>query len=182
MRAFIAIDLPVEIKTKFHEKEILFKKYDLAAKWVDARNTHLTLKFLGETGEDKLSAIKKIMASVARQFSPFIVNLTNFGFFPDEKNPRVFFVAIDNHELLKSIVQKLEKELTEMGFPVENKFHPHITLARVKNLKNILCLKETVKKITLSENFEIKKITLFESALTKTGPVYKAIFNASLTK
>jgi 2'-5' RNA ligase len=178
MRLFIAIDFPKNIKEKLAAKVTILKKCDLAAKWVNIDNLHLTLKFLGDVKEDNLDKIKNIITKAAKQFKPLEVNLVNFGFFPNEKRPRVFFMATDHEEILKSISRILEEDLEKLGFRKEDRFKSHITLARLKGPKNIDCLKRAIKNISLDERFLINEIALFKSTLTRTGPVYEKIFTA----
>ena len=181
MRTFIAIDLPKEIKEKIAELEKDFTKCDLAFKWVKPENIHLTLKFLGNIDEEQIIKIKQAIAMVSGKFASFEVSFDSFGFFPNERKPRVFFISTTPEELLKNIAVKLEEELEALGFEKENRFKSHITLARIKNPKNIACLKEKIKNIRLDKKFPINEITLYKSTLTKEGPVYKEIFKSNLT-
>lgn len=180
MRLFIAIDLPSNLKEKLEQTINAFKKCNLDAKWVDAKNIHMTLKFLGEVNEEKLDEIKKIMREAAAQYKSLEANLTDFGFFPDENYVRVFFVATDKEEILKNVADNLEKKLEKIGFPKEGRFKTHITLARVRTKKNIDRLKKEIKCVELKEKFSVSEITLFKSTLTASGPIYEAIFKASL--
>ena len=84
-------------------------------------------------------------------------------------------------EILKDVYRKLEAALKALGFAPEDKFKSHLTLARLKGRKNLNQLKEGLKKISLSESFSVKAITLFKSTLTAEGPVYSEIFKAALT-
>jgi 2'-5' RNA ligase len=127
MRLFIAIDIPSEIKQLFERVEQRLKKCDLAAKWVEPKNVHLTLKFLGEVEEQKIPLIKNAMENTAHQFKSFRVSLENFGFFPAERNPRVFFAGTDKEDILRNIYQKIEEELFTIGFGKENRFAAHLT-------------------------------------------------------
>ena len=65
MRIFIAIELPEDIKSKiFHASETLTNKNFFRGKFVEKKDLHLTLKFLGEIDEEKIekiiSRLKKI--------------------------------------------------------------------------------------------------------------------------
>jgi len=180
MRAFIAIDIPVSVKEKIEGIETTLKKCDLNAKWVNPQNIHLTLKFLGNIEEKQLDEIKKAVSETASSFSPLETNLKEFGFFPNEKRPRVFFISTDKEEILKKIAYELEERLEKIGFTKENRFKAHITLSRFKDTKNIDCLKKEVKNIKLQGNLAVKEITLYKSTLTSRGPVYEVIFSAGL--
>jgi 2'-5' RNA ligase len=181
MRAFVAIDLPSFLKEKIKEATEKLKKCDLNAKWVESKNLHITLKFLGEVKEDVLEKVKESIETVAKKFASFEVSLNEFGFFPTPNNPRVFFISTDKEEKLKEIAQDLERKLSLLGFKKENRFKSHITLARFKSKKNIDSLKRELKKVNLKESFLIKEITLFKSTLTSLGPIYEEIFKSNFT-
>jgi len=181
MRAFIAIDLPERIQSKVAELENDLKKCDLAFRWVKPENLHLTLKFLGDISQEQVSKIKEAIAKVSGKFAAFETSFNGFGFFPNERKPRVFFISIDKQKLLKSIAGELEEELETLGFEKENRFKSHITLARIKDLKNIESFKAKIKNTCLNEEFPIESITLHKSILTKEGPIYGKIFKSNLT-
>lgn len=181
MRAFIAINLPERIKSKIVGFENDLKKCDLAFRWVKPENLHLTLKFLGDISQEQVNKIKEAIAKVSGKFTAFKASVNGFGFFPNARRPRVFFISIDKEELFKSIATELEEELETLGFKKEGKFKSHITLARIKNLRNIECLKTKIKNTQLDEKFSINTITFHESILTKEGPIYGKIFKSNLT-
>ena len=181
MRTFIAIELPEDIKIKLQNLTETFKKCGLDAKWVETKNIHMTLKFLGEVDEEQLEEIKKSITTITNQFKSFTVSLTNFGFFPNEKYPRVFFVATDKEEMLKNIAIRLEDGLEKIGFAKEGRFRSHLTLCRFKGTKNIDALKKEAETIAPQGQFPIEGISLFKSTLTSRGPIYEEIFKASLT-
>ena len=181
MRTFIAIDLPEKIKNKIAELENDFKKCNLTFKWVKPENLHLTLKFLGDISQEQVSKVKEAITKISGKFAAFKANFNGFGFFPNARKPRVFFISIDKEELFKSIASELEKELETLGFDKKNRFKSHITLARIKDLKNIESLTEKIKNTQLDEEFPADTIILYKSTLTKEGPIYGKIFKSNLT-
>jgi len=180
MRLFIGIDLDNRIKEELFKIIENLKKLKLDAKWVKKENLHLSLKFLGETSEDKLEKIKEIISKTSQNFSSLEISTQNFGFFPNENYPRVFFVNTDKEEELKKIVSFLEDKLEEIGFEKENRFKSHITLARFRSLKNIDVLKKELKNISISLRFNFTEICLFKSTLTFDSPIYEVIFKKEL--
>jgi len=180
MRTFIAIELPPPTKEKIAQVQQVFKECDLAIKWVKPENIHLTLKFLGNIKEDQLPEIKNVITEVAKKNKSLKAQFTDFGFFPNERKPRVFFIATSYQDLLKSIAQELEERLKDIGFKAEHRFKSHLTLARIKSLENIDCLKRKCKEVELTEEFAINEIILFKSTLTRSGPIYEKIFTSPL--
>lgn len=180
MRLFIAIDIPEDLKEKLSRVVTRLKKCDLDAKWVNASNIHMTLKFLGETREEDLDKIKSIISVTFNLFTKLELNTGSFGFFPSENSPRVFFISTDNEEILKNISLQLEDKLESLGFPKEGRFKSHLTIARFRSKKNIDCLKEEIKNISIEAKFAVSEIILFKSLLKPTGPVYEKLFCAPL--
>lgn len=180
LRLFIAISLPREIKQEIAKIEDTLKRCNTAAAWVNPENVHLTLKFLGNVSQALVPEIQTIIETVARQFTVFPVCLTDFGFFPSEKKPRVFFIKTDMELTFTAIYRALEEKLSDKGFPAENRFKSHLTLARFKSPQNIDRLKKELPKFILKQRFYVESIALFKSTLTKSGSIYEQLFTAAL--
>jgi RNA 2',3'-cyclic 3'-phosphodiesterase len=181
MRCFIAFDLPAPIKEELSQAQDSFKDCNLDAKWVKPQNIHMTLKFLGDVAEEKLDKIKEVITQVAQANMSLEADLTDFGFFPNQRKPRVFFISTNKEAQLKAIARSLENKLEPLGFEKEEKFKSHLTLARIKSSKNIEALLEKLEQIKIDSTISIKKITLFKSTLSSEGPTYEKIFSANLT-
>lgn len=182
MRAFIAVDLPQEVKNKIEEIQNQLKFLGVSAKWVKPANVHITLKFLGYINEGQIKALKEIISQISLQFNAFRLKLDKVGSFPNLRRPRVLFVKAVPEENLKKISQQLEEELEKEGFKKEGRFKSHITLARFRKPKVMPGLEEKVSKIKMDKELPIDKISLFKSTLRPQGPVYEEIFKSRLTK
>ncbi len=182
MRAFIAVDLPSDIKTKIAKVTDQLKENDLAFNWVKSKNLHLTLKFLGDINKEKFEKIKEKIETVAKKFEPFSIELKKFGFFPNERKPRVFFIQTSGEEVLGKIAASIEEELENFGFEKEKKFKSHITLGRPKKNKNIKLLLKIAPGIKIKDKVLVDRISIFKSTLTNQGPIYEEIFSSNLTK
>jgi 2'-5' RNA ligase len=168
MRLFIAIE--------FEELSDYLKQLQQQipeAKATFPKQFHLTLKFLGEVDENKLEEIKKKLKQIP--FSPFKLKLKDTGVFPSEKFIRVVWIGLEDGEQIKQLQQQIENSLEEM-FKKDDRFHPHITLARIKFIENEK--KEEfiskIKEIKIEpKEIEIKSFKLIKSTLTGEGPVYE---------
>lgn len=177
MRTFLAIDIPQRYKEIFSDIQNECKKFNPDIKWVEKENLHITIKFFGEISPPTLSTLKQKLNLVS--YTPFKLKLYNIGYFPDEKNPRVIWIGIeDNSDSLKKINEVIEKILENLGFEKEKKFFsPHLTIGRVKSKKNFDKLLQIFKKyesVSFGE-FDVEKIILYKSELFPTGPVYTKI-------
>ncbi|MBU2560177.1 RNA 2',3'-cyclic phosphodiesterase, partial [archaeon] len=103
---------------------------------MNPENLHLTLKFLGEIGDDSIDAVKKAMDGALSSFGPFEASLEGVGAFPNTDYMRVVWIGIkENSERLIEMQKALDEKLAPLGFAPEKMFHPHLTLARVKSQK-----------------------------------------------
>jgi RNA 2',3'-cyclic 3'-phosphodiesterase len=129
VRLFVAIDIPEEIKARL-EAFVDRLRHTAKLSWSPIQNLHVTTKFIGEWPEGKLGEIEDALAAVP---PPGLVELAvrGLGWFPNERNPRVFWAGIQAAESLRTLADDTERKLAERGVPVEDReFHPHLTLAR----------------------------------------------------
>lgn len=180
MRVFIAIDIIEDIKKQLGTIEEKLKPLAMKAKWVNPDNLHLTLKFLGELEENKLLVIKDKLTKIIEKFPTINLVLENFGFFPNQHKPRVFYISCKEDSNLKGLVNQIEAELIEEGFTKEDKFKEHITLARFKDKNDLADLLQELEKIKLTGSFIVNDITVFKSTLSSLGPIYQALFRIPL--
>lgn len=176
IRLFIAVELDQGIKEELKNIQEDLKKLVLDVKWVELKNIHLTLKFLGNVGLDDLEKVKLILKETTVQFKPFEINLSDLGVFPKVVLPRVIWVGINQgkNEVV-NLTSVLERELEKIGFASENrKFSPHLTLGRVKSIKNKDKLKNYLNsaKYNFQKRQDITEIILFSSQLSSQGPTY----------
>lgn len=130
MRLFIAIEIPPQIRAAFAALLREFRAIAPQIKWVRAENLHVTLKFLGETEIEKLSALQNALAAV-RSSQPVNLQFRGLGFFPNEKRPRVFLAGMEASPNLKALAADIDSATHRLGFPLEERpFTPHLTLAR----------------------------------------------------
>ena len=143
MRLFTAIDIPPEIKSRLRA---FVDRLRPTAKlsWSPVDNLHVTTKFIGEWPETKLAKLKDTLASLPKPGAVEIA-VRGLGWFPNAKNPRVFWAGIEVNESLRQLAENTEQGLAAIGVPVEDRaFHPHLTLARrrdpvpLEHLKRIL--------------------------------------------
>jgi len=176
-RLFIAIDIPGHIKDNVYDyTKKLFKENDYI-KLVSAPNIHITLKFLGNVNIYKIEKIKKAIKETADKFNSFKYEINGkINAFPGPGNARVIFLEIGNGgEKISGIYNELEDNLERIKIRKEKReFSPHITIARIKDKKNI---EHLIKEYKLNkiEGLDCSNIALFESQLKPYGAEYSII-------
>mgnify|MGYP000269629356 CR=1 FL=1 len=184
MRTFIAIDMDEAIKYELNAFIEVLRKHPVNIKWVHSQGMHLTLKFLGETREDKISDIQKVLDNTTVSTGLFTLNIKGTGWFPPGKrSPRVLWVGCNENKILMSLQSKIENNLEELHFLKEKRnYHPHLTLGRVRNNQNINKLLDEFI-LNKDKNFgrmDVSKITFFQSILKPAGAEYKMLSEHNL--
>lgn len=185
MRAFIAIGLPEGLQKKLSDFIDILKNPQDKISWVSTKNIHLTLKFLGDVSADDVESVKNIIQDVAKNYAAFEVVVKGTGVFPSPRRPRVVWIGVgDEKKNIKNICIDLEDRLVSIGIPKEeHEFTPHITLGRVKYIKDIKGFGDLSTKHSedLFGNLSIDGILLMKSTLTPKGAVYERLYDIPLT-
>jgi len=182
MRAFIAIELPHNIKNSISKIQDKLKIALPKISWVKPENLHLTLKFLGEISFEQLNNINQIIAEIAKTITDFKIKLESLGVFPNAACARIIWIGTDQMpKALEQIFEQLETKLAEVGIPKEQRpFCAHITIGRIKHHLIPSVLEQGIEQIKNDVVYEDLKfntrgITLFQSTLGRQGPTYTVL-------
>jgi 2'-5' RNA ligase len=162
LRTFIAITFDDKTKDVIFEYGERFKSYTKAGSFTHKENIHLTVKFIGEVGEEAIPVIKKVMDAAVESADPFTLEFTDFGTFKTGPE-HILWLGMKESEPLLKIRKKLDRGLIEAGIQGDDKpLKPHITLGRRVKLQTDL---EEIKKV-IKPNLKpylVKSLTLMES-------------------
>jgi 2'-5' RNA ligase len=152
-------------------------------KWVEPENTHLTLKFFGETDETKIPAIRQSIETAVAQSKPFTLKITNTCIFGSRYDPKVIWFGIEKNSVLEDLAQNIFNELSKCGWEKDRQnFVPHLTIGRIKELKDKPLFQKIIGKYNTVEIQEenVTEVILYESILRREGPLYVIVFTAVL--
>jgi 2'-5' RNA ligase len=178
MRLFVSINLPNEVKLELTRIQKIFKKMGLIdANYVKHDNLHLTLKFIGNTDDNKLPLIIDALRQV--EFNSFKTHLSNIGFFLNEGQIRILWATLAGKELF-SLANKIECALEDFILPSNKEFLSHITIARVKSVKDQAKIVDLINHIKVCPlDFIVKNYSLISSQTNNNGPIYKELVSFS---
>lgn len=127
-RLFVAIDLPEIVR-----RELAALGTPLpGVTWGNPDQLHLTLRFLGDTEEERIPAIEASLATVCVE--PFLLSVAGTGLFPPRGMPRVLWAGLGRaHTRLFQLRQQVDDALLRVDMNLEMRsFQPHITLGRIR--------------------------------------------------
>lgn len=144
------------------------------ARWVEARNLHVTLRFIGEvdeaTGQDVHESLSEVRAP------PLDLMLNGLGTFQSGRRANALWAGVERVPELVHLRDKVESAVVRAGLaPEPRRFLPHVTLARLKDAP----LHRVQSYIAANNLFRagperIEQFVLFSSHLGRAGADYTA--------
>ena len=164
-RLFVAIDLPPNVVAQLQELCCGVP----GARWVEAAQMHLTLRFIGEVDGGVFRDIKEGLADIETE--GFALQVKGLGFFPPRKTPRVLWAGIAPVEQVSALRRRIDNVLLGLGLePEGRKFSPHITLARLHDTPLArLGLFLAGNSLFATPEFPVSEFHLYSSQLTPKG-------------
>jgi RNA 2',3'-cyclic 3'-phosphodiesterase len=184
VRVFVAIPVPDDVRRALSEFIAKLQRTGSAVRWVRTEGMHVTLKFIGETSEEKVERIKAAIAAV-RSAAPVTLRFRNTGFFPNPKHPRVFWAGIDATPNLAEIAHAIESKLEPLDIPRETRaFSPHLTLARFNSQEGVPRLGEALAQLAPFEfgATTVRQFHLYQSVLKRGGAEYTVLADFDFVK
>ena len=185
IRSFIAVDLDdanVKRRLVAAQEELLATGADLKA--VETENIHVTVRFLGDV---RSSALREISDSLSLiEFHSFRAEQRGLGVFPSLNRPRVVWAGYSKgQDAFIDLYGRIESRLREFGVrPEDQRYHPHVTLVRVRSGRNRDALVRSVQSLS-DESFGelvISRFQLKRSVLTPRGPIYSNVREYAATE
>jgi len=171
LRTFIAVELSERFLPDIERIESLLDTPGI--KLVEPKQVHITLKFLGDISEDKVEPIASALSEI--NCKPFESRVKGVGVFPKPSYIRVIWLGAEGN--FEALHGEVERVLAFFKFGKDDKFSPHATLARVKQLRDKAALLEKIQKLESVDlgTMNVESISLKKSTLTPKGPIYETL-------
>jgi 2'-5' RNA ligase len=136
VRTFIALPLSPEPAAElmaFYDRLRRRFASDLV-RWTPPEQWHLTLRFLGDVAPEEWLALETALRQAGATQAAFQMQWTGLGGFPGLDAPRVIWLGLAGElDRLAVLQEKVSQATAPWGSHRESqKFHPHLTLGRVK--------------------------------------------------
>jgi 2'-5' RNA ligase len=189
LRLFIAIELSPEVKQGISRLQGDLKQRlpPRVVRWTNPEGIHLTLKFLGDTPESKVSAVAQGVLAAAAGFEPFELRVAGFGCYPNPRRARVLWVGVpDVSKALAGAQRAIDLHMARLDYARETRpFSPHLTLGRVNERVSPAERQALADLLDRTEVgslgvVPVQEIVLFQSELRPDGAMYTALARAKL--
>ena len=179
-RTFIGI--PVRVNDEFlrAREELINTFKGERISWVAPHNYHVTLRFIGETEPSVVRALGKALREKIEVPRKSHVKLGHPGLFGPRKNPRVIWIGFDDTRIFDSLKTEVDSLTQDCGItPAEQPFRAHLTLGRIRNLKDNSHLSRYIESVKEAFSYQVllERLVFYRSELGDGGPVYTPLVN-----
>jgi RNA 2',3'-cyclic 3'-phosphodiesterase len=173
---FYAVPLPPDTKKQIEEWVSEIKGALPFQRWVHPEDVHITLAFLGGTGEEQLKRSMERIHKVTHGVPPFSLETKKLGVFGNPASPRILWTDVSSSPSLSALRDTVYSACQQEGYELDKRpFNPHITLARKwkgeeKFSANML------EPYLLSEplSYQVEEFVVYRTHLDQT-PKYEVI-------
>jgi 2'-5' RNA ligase len=153
-------------------------------RWVRVEGLHLTLRFLGATPDVRQAELAAAIEAAALGEPAFTVALSGGGAFPNERYPRVLWLAIaEGAPQLQSLALRLNTELARLGWTSDDRpFQAHLTLARTDGVPGA---DDAARRLIRASSdlrlaWKADRLVLYKSVLGRGPTWYEVVAEAQL--
>ena len=185
MRLFVSVDLPPRFEPKVRDLQSYLRGTRADLNFTKPEQAHLTMKFVGNTPDERVDDVEDVLDEAAKTVEPFEVELGGTGVFPSREYVSVVWIGVqEGVEELTRLHDALEERTVERGLAdeAEHDYKPHVTLARLRSGRGkseVLKFVDENEDVTLG-SFEVKKLSLMSSVLRDGGSVHTTEYEAEL--
>jgi len=188
LRLFVAVDLDENLRRAASRvgralRDRLEEAGTYGISWVGADNLHLTLRFLGEVGED---LTRRVETTLAEPFAvaPFVVELAGIGTFPPAGSARVIWLGIvSGADALARLHDEVKVRLRPLPVAREDRpYRAHLTIGRFRAPAPAR-VQEVIAAMATGAigRCVVRHVTLYSSRLSPKGAIYTPLVRAPLT-
>ena len=168
-RLFVSIELPESVTQMLARLDPHLR----GVGWLEPRHMHLTLAFLGDVSAETQETLSDKLGAIS--WKSFFLPLIGLGTFPSKGWPKIVWIGVGTgHPHLFQLHKRVQEAILAAGLePDLRPFHPHVTLARCRDVSP-----QTIRPfLKLHPEFDagmihVESFVLNSSQLTTAGSVY----------
>jgi 2'-5' RNA ligase len=142
-------------------------------RWIDPVQMHLTLAFFGDVADEIDVALREKLSAI--EFGTFFLPVVGVGTFSAKGVLKIIWIGVGKaHPHLFQIYKRVHEAALAAGLEPELRpWHPHITIARCRNVAP-----QSLRKFLQSNEdldagmIRVDAFHLYSSKLTPAGPIH----------
>jgi 2'-5' RNA ligase len=176
LRMFIAVSLSPSVLPSIEKMMRILQANVEGVHWVEPKNLHITLKFLGDVPLNDLPQLIRAVTQSVETTPSFDLAFHGFGVFPSRASPKTIWIGCrEGSEELGQIAERINEGLLPLGFPREaRRFSAHLTIGRIKRAVQhspLIPLLDEQQDRSFG-SCSVSEVQIFSSELTRRGSIY----------
>ncbi len=185
IRAFVAVEINDAIRSALIRMQRRLALAQGHVSWTRPENIHCTMLFLGDVPAAGIPAVAEAVTAAAAAARSCALEAAGLGCFGPPRAPRIIWAGLQPAAPLAEIYRQLCRAMPCEGAAAgeqDQKFHPHLTIGRVRSARNADRLLEAVSRnaAAVFGALTVERIYLMESRLGPGGPIYAPLHAAPL--
>jgi len=176
LRTFIAVSLSSSVLAGIEKTVRTLHTHFGDVRWVEPKNMHVTLKFLGDIPLNDLPSLIHTVTQCTSNTDSFDLTFQGLGAFPNRESPKTIWIGIrEGSKELIQLAESIDRGLLSLGFPKEaRRFSPHLTIGRIKKSAPESPLMSLLdeEQDSLFGSCSVSEVQIFSSELTRRGAIY----------
>jgi RNA 2',3'-cyclic 3'-phosphodiesterase len=179
VRTFISVHIPDTVRRDIGAMvDGLRPAGGSEVKWIRPESLHLTLKFLGDVEEGRITAVGSAVETAVSSMPAFDLALGGTGAFPNARRPSVLWIGVPmGAEPMAALAGSIESALAGLGFDREKRpFSAHLTIGRVRPAGNAQRTMERMAETGFEcAPFKVGAVHVMKSELQRSGAEYTVL-------
>jgi len=147
-------------------------------RWIDPKEWHLTLAFMGPTPEDEIPQLVEALNDVASNHAPFAIPTGGLGAFPSRRDVHILWYGLADRS----------RRLAELAIAVRiavncetaSPFRAHLTLARARGDRGVTVPAAAWKVPMPAGSLAVEELVLYRSHLGSGRARYEILASVPL--
>ena len=133
-RVFLAVETPDAVRAALRAPLAALEPLSAVVRINSPERMHLTLHFLGHLPRADVEQLPATLEPVVAGHRRLRLAVQGVGAFPGMARPQVLWAGVTGPDLdgLSALQAALGRAIRAAGLATEDRFHPHLTLARVR--------------------------------------------------
>lgn len=169
LRLFAAIAIPWDIAQGLADHQTGLN----GAKWRTAEQLHITLRFVGDTPENRAADLDAELSTI--RLEPFTLELAGVGHFGEPQDIHAIWAGVADNPALTRLNRACENAARRAGLEADTRaYRPHVTLAYLRRPDpGAVMAWEADHNLLHSPAFQVQRFGLYSSHQTREGSEYR---------
>jgi 2'-5' RNA ligase len=176
MRLFFAVPVIGRAALELEQRRRLLST-PRGGHWLEMRDWHVTLAFLGDTDGALLPALCELGERVAEAAAQTSLHLHTLEWWPSASKPRLLAAVGEPPQALLALRRELLAGLRELGVDYDGKpLRPHITLLRMERAASAT----DTAPVPCAIDLEVTQLALYRSERERGATRYRPLWQVEL--